>query len=104
MIPFMHIRIERIDIKNNIKSTAVLFKDKGKKFVLLFYIIFLTIIGYIGFYSSKTIASIAVIFLFLFAMLFFLNKWDIKSINSSNKYFKYNSIVGLFCFLYLIIF
>ena len=92
------------DIKNNIKSTAVLFGDKGKKYVLLFYIIFLIILGYIGFRTSDSIASIFVLILFLIAMGFFLNKWDLGSRSSSNYYFKLNNFFGLLCFIYLIIF
>ena len=92
------------DIKNNIKSTAILFGDKGKKYVLLFYIIFLIILGYIGFKTSDSITSIFVIILFLIAMGFFLNKWDLGSRSSSNYYFKLNNFFGLLCFIYLIIF
>ena len=92
------------DIKNNIKSTAVLFRDKGKKCVFSFYIIFLIILGYIGFQNSGSIASVFVIFLFLIAMGLFLSKWNLESISSSNNYFRLNNFFGLFCFIYLIIF
>ena len=92
------------DIKNNIKSTAVLFGNQGKKYVLLFYIIFLFIIGYIGFQTSGSITSICVIILFLIIMMFFLNKWNPELEDSSNKYFKFNDFIGLFCFVYLILF
>ena len=92
------------DIKNNIKSTAVLFGNNGKQFVLLFYIFFLSIIGYVSFDRSNTTVGIAILFLFSLAILFFLNKWDINSSKSSNKYFKFNNIIGIFCFIYLIIF
>ena len=64
------------DINNHIKSTAVLFGDNGKRFVLLFYIIFLIILGYTGFQSSDSITSVFVLILFLIAMMFFLNKWN----------------------------
>ena len=92
------------DIKNNIKSTAILFGDKGKKYVLLFYIIFLIILGYIGFKASGSIASIFVLILFLIALGFFLNKWNLGSRSSSNNYFKFNNFFGLLSFIYLIIF
>ena len=92
------------DINNNIKSTAVLLGDKGKKYVLLFYIIFLIILGFIGFQASGSITSIFALFLFLIAMVFFLNKWNIGSRSSSNNYFKLNNFFGLLCFIYLIIF
>ena len=92
------------DINNNIKSTAVLLGDKGKKYVLLFYIIFLIILGFISFQASGSITSIFALFLFLIAMVFFLNKWNIGSRSSSNNYFKLNNFFGLLCFIYLIIF
>ena len=37
------------DIKHNIKSTAVLFGDKGHKYVRIFYSVFFIIIGLLGF-------------------------------------------------------
>ena len=92
------------DIKNNIKSTAVLFNNKGKRYVLLFYIIFLIILGYTGFQSSDSITSVFVLILFLIAMMFFLNKWNVRLKSSSNKYFKINNFFGLLCFIYLMIF
>ena len=92
------------DIKNNIKSTAVLFGDHGKKFVMFFYSIFLIIIGFIGFYSSKNFISLIVIILLIFAIGLYLNKWKLNSITSSNHYFKFNNIIGLICFLYLFVF
>ena len=92
------------DIKNNIKATAVLFGDHGKKFVMFFYSIFLIIIGFIGFYSSKNFISLIVIILLIFAIGLYLNKWKLNSITSSNNYFKFNNIIGLICFLYLFVF
>ena len=92
------------DIKNNIKSTAVLFGNKGKKYVLFFFIIFLIILGYIGFQTSGSIKSILVLTLFLIAMIYSLNKWNLESRSSSNNYFRLNNFVGLLCFIYLIIF
>ncbi len=92
------------DIKNNIKSTAVLFGNLGKKYVLSFYIIFFIIIGYIGFLNSGSVASIILIFLFIITMIFFLNKWNINSRNSSNNYFRFNNFIGLGCFIYLVLF
>ena len=92
------------DLKNNIKSTAVLFGSLGHKFVMIFYLIFFLIIGFLGYKSSETIQSLAVIFLFIFAMILYLNKWRLDSKNSSNYYFRFNNFIGLFCFLYLLIF
>ena len=92
------------DIKNNIKSTAVLFGIRGHKFVLIFYIIFFLIIGFLGYNSSGTFLSLAVILSFIFVMILYLNKWELGSKSSSNYYFKFNNFIGLFCFLFLIIF
>ena len=92
------------DIKNNVKSTAVLFGSNGKKYVRVFYSIFYVIIGFLGFYSSKSFLSLAVIIVLIFVMSLHLNKWKLDSTNSSNHYFKYNNIIGLLCFLYLVIF
>ena len=92
------------DIKNNIKSTAVLFGNKGKKYVLLFYLIFLIILGYMGFQISGSIASIFVLIIFLIAMIYFLNKWNLESRGSSSNYFRLNNLIGLFSFIYLIVF
>ncbi len=92
------------DIKNNIKSTAVLFGNNGKIFVMIFYTIFLITTGYIGFQKTSLITSIFIIILFLFAMVYFCNKWDIKSKKSSNYFFRINNFFGLLCFIYLLIF
>mgnify|MGYP003952084419 CR=1 FL=1 len=92
------------DVKNNIKSTAVLFGEKGKKFVMFFYGIFFTIIGLLGFYSSKSYLSLIVIFVIIVVIGYCLNKWKLNSVTSSNYYFKFNNIIGLVSFLYLLIF
>jgi 4-hydroxybenzoate polyprenyltransferase len=92
------------DIKNNVKSTAVLFGSNGKKYVRVFYSIFYVIIGFLGFYSSKSFLSLAVIIALIFVMSLHLNKWKLDSTKSSNHYFKFNNIIGLLCFLYLVIF
>ena len=92
------------DIKNNIKSTAVLFSMNGHKFVLIFYLIFFLIIGFLGYKSSGSFLSLAMIIAFIFVMIFHLKKWRLDSRSSSNYYFKFNNFVGLFSFLFLIIF
>ena len=71
---------------------------------MLFYIIFLSIIGYTGFYNSGSIISIFAIVLVIIVILFFLNKWDLQSKDSSKNYFKYNNFFGFICFIYLLIF
>ena len=92
------------DLKNNIKSTAILFGTLGHKFVIMFYTIFFLIIGFLGYKSSVNLLSFATIFLFIFAMILYLNKWRLDSKNSSNYYFKFNNIIGLSCFIFLLIF
>ena len=92
------------DIKYNIKSTAVLFGEKGHKYVRIFYSLFFIIIGLLGFYSSQSLFSLIVIIVLIFAMGLYLNKWKLNSVNSSNHYFRFNNIIGLLCFLYLFIF
>ena len=92
------------DIKNNIKSTAIIFDQFGKHFVILFYVIFFIIVGFLGYKSSDNFLSLIVIFIFIFSIILYLQKWNMNSINSSNYYFKFNNVIGLFCFLFLIIF
>ena len=92
------------DLKNNIKSTAVLFGALGHKFVMMFYTIFFLIIGFLGYKSSGNLLSFATILLIIFAMILHLNKWRLDSKNSSNYYFKFNNIIGLSCFIFLLIF
>ena len=92
------------DIKNKVKSTAVLFGVFGHKIVKTFYIIFFLIIGFLGYKSSGSLLSFAMIFIFIFAIILYLNKWEMNSKHSSNYYFKFNNFIGFFCFLYLLIF
>jgi len=92
------------DIKNNIKSTAVLFGKNGYKFVKIFYNIFFITIGFLSFYSSQSFTSLIVIFVFIIVMNIYLNKWKLDSRESCNYYFKFNNIIGIFCFIFLVIF
>ena len=92
------------DKKNNIRSTAVLFKEFGKLWVIAFYSVFLIIIGSIGYIKSESIISLFVIFLFLVIWIYIINKWDVKSRKSSNFFFRINNLFGLLCFSYLNVF
>ena len=92
------------DLNNNIKSTAVLFGASGYKYIVIFYVIFFLIIGFLGYKSSENLRSLAVIFFLIFAMILYLNKWRLNSRDSSNYYFKFNNLIGLICFLFLLIF
>jgi len=92
------------DIKNEIKSTAVLFKESGKIYVLIFYMIFLLAISFLGFTNTGSIFSLILAFFMIIFIFFYINKWNLKSKESSNYYFKFNNFVGMFCFIYLILF
>ena len=87
------------DVQNNVKSTAVLMGYKGKLFVKFFYLIFFLIIGYLSWKTSEKLYSLIVIIMFIFVINITLNKWDIKSAESSNYYFKFNNIIYFCCFL-----
>ncbi len=92
------------DIKNEIKSTAVLFKNSGKIYVLIFYMIFLLAISFLGFANSGNFLSLIIAFLMIIFTLFYINKWNLKSKENSSYYFKFNNFIGFFCFIYLILF
>ena len=92
------------DIINNVKSTAVLFKSNGPVFVKSCYLIFLMIIGLLIWKSHGSYLSLTVIIIFIIITYIFLNKWEPESENNSNFYFRLNNLVGLFCFIYLLIF
>ena len=92
------------DKKNSIKSTAILFNTRGILFVKLFYLIFFSIIGYLSWQTNHNFYSLIVIIMFIFVMYKILNKWKPTIRNSSNYYFKLNNIIGLCCFLFLLIF
>ena len=92
------------DINNNIKSTAVLLEDKGLKYIKIFYLVFFCTIGYLALKNSQNIYSLVIVIIFLFVMNIVLNKWEIKSVKSSNYYFKLNNFIGLCCFLFLLTF
>lgn len=92
------------DIRNNIKSTAVLFGNKGIWFVKFFYLMFFLTIAYLSFKTDTNSFSLIVIIIFIFVMNLILNKWEPTSRKSSDYYFKFNNLVGLCCFLFLLIF
>ncbi len=92
------------DIKINIKSTAVLFKNNGRVFVKFFYSLFLLFIGLLAFYSSKSFLSFIVIIPIIIGMNVYLNKWKLESKESCYYFFNFNNLIGLFCFIFLLIF
>ncbi len=92
------------DIENNIKSTAVLFRENGKHFVLISYVFMFLLVGYLSFIKSND----PIIFLFLltvFCFIFFnLTRWDHKSESNSGKKFRQNNLFGAMIFLYFLSF
>ena len=92
------------DILSNIKSTAVLFNEKGTIFVKFFYLIFMATIGFLVWKNSGSLLNLTPIVIFIIVYNIFLNKWKPKSRSSSNFYFRFNNLLGLFCFIYLLIF
>ncbi len=92
------------DIKNKIKSTAVLFKEKGKGLVLVSYLLMFILVGYLSLIKTReptTLFLLLAIFLFVFINLI---RWDLKSKNNSNKKFRQNNLFGAMIFLYLLSF
>ena len=92
------------DILTNIKSTAVLFNNKGRIFVKFFYLIFMATIGFLVWKNSGSLLNLTPIVIFIIVYYIFLNKWKPKSRSSSDFYFRFNNLLGLFCFIYLLIF
>ena len=92
------------DLNSNIKSTAVLFDTEGIKYVLIFYNIFFIIIGFLGYYSSKSFISLIVIIPLIIVMNVYLKKWKLNSKRSCNYYFNFNNVIGLVCFIFLYLF
>ena len=89
------------DIKINLKSTAVLFGNKGKSYVMFFYFIFILFIWFAENFNDFKVFSSIILIIFLIGLLIFINKWSINSKSSSHAYFKSNNIIGLICFIFL---
>ena len=92
------------DIKQNIKSTAVLFGDNGKWLVIICYLIVVLIFGYLGWKSSNSLISLFVIAIIGISTYIAIQKWDISSPESSNFYFRQNNNLAIMLFIYLLIF
>ncbi|PPR45056.1 MAG: 4-hydroxybenzoate octaprenyltransferase [Alphaproteobacteria bacterium MarineAlpha5_Bin11] len=90
------------DIKIDMKSTAILFKDRGKSFVMICYSLFIFLIFIAQNFDILNIFSLLILSILLFFIIIILNKWKIYNRLSSNKFFRGNNIVGLIIFLYLI--
>ena len=92
------------DKKNSIKSTAVLFEDKGKYLVITSYALMLIMIGYLTLNQTFEILKLLVylcIFIYIIANIL---KWDHKSEQNSGKKFRQNNVFGAIIFLYLLSF
>ena len=92
------------DIKQNIKSTAVLFGNNGKWLVFICYFIVVLIFGYLGWNSSNSPISLFIIAMIGICTYIAIQKWDINSSESSNFYFRQNNFFGLMLFVYLLTF
>ena len=92
------------DLKNNIKSTAVLFGSRGKTYVQIFYCLFIAFLAYANYLTAQSLLSLVPVFCLILAIVVYLNKWDLNSKMSSNFYFRFNNIIGLLCFIYLLAF
>ena len=92
------------DINTGIKSTAVLFGNKGLTYVKFFYFVFFSVITYLSWKSNQNIYSLIILIVIILIMNKVLNKWKMKSIKSSSYYFNLNNFIGLCCFIFLLIF
>ena len=92
------------DKKNSIKSTAVLFEDKGKYLVLTSYTLMFIMIGYLSFNQSIEMLKLLVYFgIFIYTVVNIIG-WDLKSEQNSGKKFRQNNLFGAIIFLYLLSF
>ena len=92
------------DIKNKIKSTAVLFRDKGKYLVLTSYTLMFLLIGYLSFLKTNKLVTMFFLIIIIIFIFFNLLRWDHKSGSNSGKIFRQNNTFGAMIFLYLLSF
>ena len=92
------------DIKNKIKSTAVLFRDKGKYLVLTSYTLMFLLIGYLSFLKTNKLVTMFFLIIIIIFIFFNLLRWDHKSESISGKIFRQNNTFGAMIFLYLLSF
>ena len=92
------------DIKNKIKSTAVLFRDKGKYLVLTSYTLMFLLIGYLSFLKTNNLVTMFFLIIIIIFIFFNLLRWDHKSESNSGKIFRQNNTFGAMIFLYLLSF
>ena len=94
----------RDDKKNSIKSTAVLFEDKGKYLVITAYALMLSMIGYLSLNQTFEIFKMLVYLSILIYIIANILIWDHKSEQNSGKKFRQNNLFGAIIFLYLLSF
>ena len=92
------------DKKNSIKSTAVLFEDKGKYLVITSYILMLIAIGYLSLNQTIEMLKLLVFFCIFIYIVVNIIRWDHKSEQNSGKKFRQNNFFGAMIFLYLLSF
>ena len=92
------------DIKNKIKSTAVLFRDNGKYLVLTSYTLMFLLIGYLSFLKTNNLVTMFFLIIIIIFIFFNLLRWDHESESNSGKIFRQNNTFGAMIFLYLLSF
>ena len=92
------------DIKTKIKSTAVLFNDKGRYLVLASYTLMFLLIGYLTFVKTNKLITMFFLLAIIIFIIFNLLRWDHKSESNSGKIFRQNNVFGAMIFLYLLSF
>ena len=92
------------DIKNKIKSTAVLFQEKGRYLVLACYTLMSLLIAYLSFLKTNEIITMFFLLAIIIFIFFNLFRWDHKSESNSGKIFRQNNVFGAMIFLYLLSF
>ena len=92
------------DKKNSIKSTAVLFEDKGKYLVLSSYTLMFIMIGYLSFNQGIEMLKLLLYFSIFIYIVVNIIRWDHKSEQNSGKKFRQNNLFGAIIFLYLLSF
>ena len=89
---------------NNIKSTAVLFKNYGKLLVITSYTLMLTLIAYLTLDKSSGILSFTLFSVMFSYIIVNLLSWNLKCKDSSEKKFRQNNLFGAIIFIYLLSF
>ena len=92
------------DIKTKIKSTAVLFNDKGRYLVLASFTLMFLLIGYLTFVKTNKLITMFFLLAMIIFIIFNLLRWDHKSESNSGKIFRQNNVFGAMIFLYLLSF